>query len=172
MANRKKDNPTATIYVGKPGTAERIKWDKFLDNCAIRHWNYSQKVRELCDAENQRLASLNGGEVKQRFDFERKKEERLKLKKTELQLIKLLSHRVNGVQVYEIMCDFAGIDRGLTDELEKVLAKAIKYKCDGSKDFSATDWENFIEYIEVVLQRRKVEEELQKYRTQNHKANA
>jgi hypothetical protein len=166
---KKKDNPTATIYVGKPGSAERIKWDKFLDNCTIRNWNYSRKVRELCDAENQRLASLNGVEVKPIVDFEGLKAKRLQLKKVEDHLWKRLQVKLpNRRTAYETLCDFAGTDQRLKKRLLNVYDKMKTYTCNDSDPFNATDVENFVEYIEAVLERREIEAQLRDHRNRNN----
>lgn len=166
---KRKGNPTATIYVGKPGSAERIKWDKFVDDCTIRNWNYSQKVRELCAAESQRLASLNGAEVKPTVDFKGLKARRLQLKKTEDHLWKQLQVNLpNRRTAYETLCDFAGTNQRLQKDVEKAYDKMKVYECNDSDPFNATDVENFVEYIEAVLERREIEAQLRDHRNRNN----
>lgn len=168
----KKDIASETLYVGKKGTRGRVIFDKFVDNCLLRGLKVSPSVLQLLDAENQRLAGLNGEEIKPKFDYVSKKEKRLKLKKTEFRLQKLLNFYLpNHRHCFEVLCNFAGTDRGFTEQPEKALQKAIAHRYDGSEPFGPSDLENFIEYLEIVLQRRKLEEELIKYRRQNNKSN-
>jgi hypothetical protein len=171
MAN-KNASITRTFYVGKPGSDGRAIYDLFEDHMLQRNKKISPAILELLDAENQRIADLGGANIKPRFDFQSAKEQRLKLKKTEFQLIKLLNCRLsNGQHCYEILCNFAGTNRALTIEPEKALAKIAAHKCSGQEPFTSSDVENFVEYLEVVLQRRKIEKELRDYRRQKFKSN-
>lgn len=117
-----------------------------------------QKISEV-------LQQYSQGELKQKFDLDSKKAERLRLKKNAWNLQKLLDRTLpNHRSVYETLCAFSGTDRALKNGLDKALGKMEVYICDGSEPFTDTHVEDFVGYLETVKKIRTIEAEIKAYR--------
>jgi hypothetical protein len=113
-----------------------------------------------------------GGEVKPDFDYEDKKKVRIALKKREKELEKMLqSEYLERAKrnAYEVLAGFAvslGTDGTLTKNIDKVLVQLHHYEVQDGDPFNGSTLETFIDYIEVVLERRAIEAELKEHRCQ------
>jgi hypothetical protein len=154
-------NNTRTFYCAPD------KWKLFQAIAKSLNMNASEFLRKYID---EVIIKYRGGELKEEFDLETKKAERIKWKRTELNLVKLLEDELIGRQTaYEVMVRFAlgfGADLGLEKNLDKVLVKLQGYDLNGEEPFSGSTFETFIEYVEAVLARRKIEAELKQHRRQ------
>jgi hypothetical protein len=121
------------------------------------------------------IAKYNGGDFRPKFDLVNKTGERLAIKQRELKLLKLLENEVivNRYRLkkpaFEVMQSFAvalGSDETFSKDIEAVLKKLHSYDCTEKDVFSSSTLETFIEYIEVCIERRKIEDEIRLYRRQ------
>ena len=146
--------------------SELPQFDLFVQNCKKQDKKISPSIVALIIQENQRLSGVS---LTTSFNYEAKKAERVKWKKLEETLSKLLQNEMlpNHRTAFEEMFDFAvylGTDRTLEKNIEKVLEKLKAYDCKDSDFFNSSTLETFIEYLDAVLARRKIEVELRAYR--------
>jgi hypothetical protein len=145
---------------------ELTEWKTFQHNSAILGASANARIDEFIKKSN---AEFNGQEYKPEENFEVLKDERLKLKKRERDLFKLLLNPLHsGRTTYEFLCDFAGINTRMErDIIEKAYTKMLQYRVVDSDPFGSSDLENFIDYIETVMRRREIEAKIKSHRLQN-----
>ena len=158
--------PTMTSYIPKALKERHQKW------CTLLGVSQSKRVRKLltedCDA-------IEGHKVVPVYDFDEAKDLRLKWKFTEDKMKKLLDAESIGKRsAYEVMGEFAhrlGPDVDFEKDIEAVKRKLIEYPFTGRELFSDSTLETFIEYVEAVIERRKVEAEIKLHRRQQLNGN-
>jgi hypothetical protein len=161
---------TTSIYV------DRIEWKKFQHNCPI----FSNKkpnavVDDLVKAYNDR----NEGKEAPTVDYSGLLEQRLKYKKLEDYLLKILMNNSapdrfsNTATSYSQLLRFAislGTDTSLSKDIDVVFDKLKMYERKPSDPFTFSMLESFIEYIECVLLRRSTESKIIKLRRSENKS--
>lgn len=140
----------------------------FKDFCKSIGTTISERLRLHM---NNDLAASKDGTIKPEFNYEEKKSQRKTLKKTENEYLKMLTSEIlpNRKTAYETLVGlavFLGSDATLTKNIEKVLVKLHKYDARTGDPFSDSTLETFIDYLEVVLERRAIEAELKAHRRQ------
>jgi hypothetical protein len=138
--------------------------------CKMYGVSLSNRVRFLLERD---VAEHSGVNVKPDFDFEDKKSERIKLKKTEDVLCKMLEceNLANRKNAYDTMVALAvslGTDGTLTKNIDDVLVQLNQYEVGDRDPFNDSTRETFVEYLETVLKRRAIEAELKAHRRQGH----
>jgi antitoxin component of RelBE/YafQ-DinJ toxin-antitoxin module len=127
----------------------------------------SSRIRNLMEKD---IAEHSGIDLQPEFDYNEKKSQHIKLRKAEDTLYNRLTSEVlptNHRPAYETLVSFAvslGTDDGLTRNIEDVLKQLHFYDIQPSDPFFASTLETFIQYLEVVLERRGVEAELKTHR--------
>jgi hypothetical protein len=162
-----KSPETKTFYVSKDDLPQ---YNLFYMNSKTQGKSLSHYIMELITQEN---ARLSGSTIVAPFDFEALKTSRLKWKKTELNLMKLLQDESseNDLNAYEAMIGFAvelGSDECLEKNIEDVLKQLHNYKHDKSDVFSQSTLETFCEYVECVLKRRELECQIRNHRRKQY----
>lgn len=147
----------------------------FDEFCRVMGVKKSERLRKHMEDD---VASVKGS-FQREFDLEAKKAERVKWKKIEFTLAKLLQDEVcdkSRKTAYETMIYFAvalGTDAALEKNIEDVLKQLHLYECHNGPNgdaFTSSTLETFIEYVEAVLKRRAIENEIKLHRRQKLKS--
>jgi predicted DNA-binding protein len=156
--------PAMTCYIPK---ALKERHQQLCKAIGIR--SQSERIRKLMEKD---LEDYEGKHLEVNFDFEAAKDLRLKWKRTEDQMKKILDNEscAKGKSAYEYLCLFFNLDRNLEKDIDKVLARLHQFECSGQEPFNGSTVETFIEYLEAVVERRQIEVELKFHRRQSNKA--
>lgn len=156
-----RDKIITSVYV------DRIQWRKFQANCPIF---YHAKPNEVLDQIIKETNLRNEGKSSEvpTTNYEGLIDERIKLKKREVTLLKLMQREVEkGHPVYDSLLNVAerlGTDPYLVKNIDEVLGEIKQYDLTESDNFNRSDLETFIEYIETIIQRRRVEATITEFR--------
>jgi hypothetical protein len=159
----KEDGNSAMTFYCPPSIKKPFK-----DFCKSIGTTISERLRLHM---NNDLAASKDGTIKPEFDFEGKKSERRRLKKTEAELEKMLRNEMllNHKDAYDTMVALAvffGTDVTLTRNIEKVLVQLHHYEVGDKDPFGDSTLETFVDFLETVLKRRAIEAELKVHRRQ------
>jgi ribosomal protein S13 len=127
--------------------------------------NLSQRVRKLFEED---IAKFEGNELKEEFDLAEKEDERLKWSTREAKLKKILEDTpVNAkYPALKVLTDFAvrfGTDRTFSKDIDDVMVKLKAYRCSGAEAFDDGAVFSLIMYIDALVHRRTVEEEIRQH---------
>jgi hypothetical protein len=186
----KKDSPTRTFYVGRPGSSGRKVYDLFEDNMSKRNKKISPTILELLDAENQRLAGLNGVQVKQTFDYQRAQDELRKVHSLETRLMNDLRNETVNESCMQRDLDIwsgdtllkafiklshylMGSENKFREDLQGTIVKIVTFKPDNemAKSFKwLTPFRKtlYINCLEAVIQRRKIAKQISDYQLKKY----
>ena len=125
----------------------------------------SDKFNEFMYAENLKAA----GKEAPLFSYEDLTAERLKWLKVEDKLYNMLKEEFvsKDKTALSTLTQFAimqGTDRAFEKDIDSVLANLKVYRFKGNEPFNWTILENFIEYLEALLKKRSIEEQIRNYR--------
>ena len=121
------------------------------------------------------VAASGGKVVAKTVNYDSLKLERIRLMKFEDTLSKILNDIEvdRGLTAFRTMKNFAiklGTDRSLCINIDEVLKKLKSYEPTKNDRFNASDLESFVEYVEAVLARRKIEAAISKLRRDESKS--
>ena len=134
-----------------------------------------QKISELIRKATEPLIAeyLNGTIPRVDFDLDAKYSERDKWKTIEDKMFKVLENTKSTTRLptFKVLCQFAeqfGVNKRLTEGLDKALDKLWLYEYKGNEPFAESTLFCFIRYLEAVMNRHCIETEVWAYKQKQY----
>jgi hypothetical protein len=151
--------------------------------CAPEKWKEYKAVAEALGVSasellrtdiNDTITKHNGGEFKPKFDLDVKEKE-LRTYKGKVEVYQdslkkeILPNKRSAFDVMLFEAQKLGTDNSLVKNIDAVLVKLRNYDCTGKEQFNRSHVITFVLFVEAVLNKNRVEGEIQQYWRQSNK---